>query len=192
MIFLAPPDIRHDYGQLLRMAQKILGDRERNYPDLVEQGSMTEAAAEDGLRLARAIVADYQRIIALRGGQPAEAIDTTAHAFEKLATLHYVLQRSIMQRDAAIEDLRDRWTGSNVPALIDQGLMDWPVIMDCWRRELVGWKCDEVREYLSATRRVWAAEGLYRNACDWPWAMTYAEIQAELLAREHVAHAQAA
>lgn len=189
MIFLAPPDIRHDYGQLLRMAQKILGDRERNYPDLIEQGTMTDVAAEEGLRLSRAIVADYQRIIALRNGQLAEPIDTAAHAFEKRATLHYVLQRSILQRDAAIEDLRDRWAGSSVPALIDQGLMDWPVIMDCWRRELVGWKCNEVRDYLSATRRVWAAEGLYQNACDWPWAMTYAEIQAVLIERERIAQA---
>lgn len=67
--YIAPPvpNYYHDYGLLRDQARAALARREQAYPSLVEQGSMTEADARADIRAWRAIVAEWEWIVAGTG-----------------------------------------------------------------------------------------------------------------------------
>jgi len=78
------------YVELAATAERLLADRERLYPPQVGRGAMTAAAANDGIRIMRAIAADWQ---AARDGLPLPAPDQATQA-EKLATLTTAASRA--------------------------------------------------------------------------------------------------
>ncbi|MFZ3483884.1 hypothetical protein [Sphingomonas sp. 3-13AW] len=59
-----PPYARiTSWPDLLATAQAILAQREKRYPQEVERGRMTSADAERGLRIARALVRQWQAVV---------------------------------------------------------------------------------------------------------------------------------
>lgn len=84
-----PPECRHDYAELLAMAQAMLASRQRRFPDLIRSGQIDSTAAQDELATFAAIVADWQWIVTGEG-QPAPQ-DTlaarTAALDDSLATI---------------------------------------------------------------------------------------------------------
>ncbi|MDF2494535.1 hypothetical protein [Sphingomonas sp.] len=61
---MRPPLTGYEHRELLASAAvRLLTDRERSYPPLVERGRLEASAAEAGLRCGRALVAQWRWII---------------------------------------------------------------------------------------------------------------------------------
>ncbi|NBC35522.1 hypothetical protein GTZ99_03015 [Novosphingobium sp. FSY-8] len=74
-----PPARRHDYPALLEMAERMLAQRTRRYPDMVRAGQIGADAAQAEIDTCRAIVADWQWIIS-GAGAPAPLTTLAARA----------------------------------------------------------------------------------------------------------------
>lgn len=61
------PRFAEQWDWLREQAERRLAQREARYPDLVAAGKLAEAEAERGLRIMRAIVADWQFATFLEG-----------------------------------------------------------------------------------------------------------------------------
>jgi hypothetical protein len=92
-----------DWPFFAAVAADLLADRERLYPGLIGKGTLSAEQAADGLRIMKAIVADWKRIAALYAGEEVGPCDATASAAEKDRELEGALARlrAILDRHAA-------------------------------------------------------------------------------------------
>lgn len=90
-----PPSI-HDFAGIATIAEHLRDARATGDRRLVEDGKMTQAAADDRLRIASALAADWRRV-ADRAPRPQP---TTTQA-ELLAMLNQALPAAITRRDRA-------------------------------------------------------------------------------------------
>jgi hypothetical protein len=178
----------YDSATLLAAAAASLAERGAAYPALVRDGKMTQDQADTGLRISRAIVADWQRIADLHAGREAAPRDTTATTAEKVATLDYVHARAYGQYERA-RDAMYAALGAFCRAAIEQDIMTMPVLYDAWKKREKGYDREEIGLYFSAKKRCAVAGTLASLAGDITRIMARAEAQAELIARERQAKA---
>jgi hypothetical protein len=180
----AAPAYVWDHDLLLRLVQDVRKDREAAYPHLVAEGKLTAEQSADGIAAIRAIDADWQRVVDLRAGREAQPLDATVSDYVKRETLAYVHERATRQLAKICADLRRSLEGSPALDAIDAGLLIRPALREAHKLKLEGWPHGEVGIFLALERRVWLTEALLWHAERWPLAMMYAEMQAELIARD--------
>jgi hypothetical protein len=125
VIAMDPPDMRGRSGPLIAMVETMLASRQRNYPAMIEQGTLDPDDAAAEIAAIESILADC-RFIWLGEGSPASMIDLPARqqALDRsLATLagladrfgHFTPERA--HQAECVVALRwhfetDRWSAS--------------------------------------------------------------------------------
>jgi len=177
-----------DHELLLKTAVGVLHDREAAYPSWVAEGKMEPRAAEDGLRVMRAIVADRQRVLDLRADRPAAPIDATATDFEKRQATAYVHQRAMGKLRKATDALT-AMLGNMALAAFEQDIMTYQALKTAYVGRWQGWTHREIGIYLAAEEYAWCTQALHWHTERWPMDVLNAEMRLAELAKRKVAEA---
>ncbi|UAK24375.1 hypothetical protein [Sphingomonas nostoxanthinifaciens] len=167
-----------DHDRLLKAAARVVAEREAGYPQLVTEGKLTEQAAADGIRAARAIAADWQRIVDLGAGRAAEPLDNSATREEKRAVLVHVAGRC-QRKLQATRDALHRALNDDCLRAIEADVMTREALHEAWKRRWPGYDLGEIGLFLAAEQRAWAADAMLWHIDLTPSAMFYAELNAE-------------
>jgi len=111
-----PPAMRHEFDQLLQMAEKMLDSRRKGFPALVAAGEKSEADAQAEIALFEDLVADW-RFIASAGseGEPGRhhtiperrrALDTSLATIADIAGQQGGFSKSLGRQAGAVIALR--------------------------------------------------------------------------------------
>lgn len=177
----APSDDRAD---LLHLVTQVLADREAAYPKHVADGTMTAEDADKGLRVMRAIVADWRRLVELRNCRPCQPLDTSATDVEKLDVVTYIHDRALAIRAKFALALRENLASLGLLDNIESAPQPLADLASLYRTNAKGWPLREIGLYLSAVDRSAATEELLWYTTHWPRVMMVSERQAERAARD--------
>lgn len=165
-----------DHELLLKTAQGVLHDREAAYPSWVAEKRMSEREAADGIRIARAIVADRQRVVDMRADREAAPLDATATDFEKRQVAAYVHERALGRLAKAQAAFTALMTNSTLAAF-EQDIMTYQAIRTAYLQKWQGWGLREVGMYLAAYDNAMCTEALHWHTDRWPMDMLNAEMR---------------
>jgi hypothetical protein len=185
------PHYEARWDVLLAGVQAVLAEREEAYPQWIAAGRMSQDQADDGLRISRSIVADWQRIVNLRAGLPAAPRDREAGNTEKRLTYAHMLRRA----ESMMLRVRDAyWQALPASARADllSGNVSIGYVRDHWKAHHHGYNAPEIGVFFAEYRRYCIAEALVWHAQSPRGPMFWAECQAGLLACYRLAADKAA
>lgn len=92
-----PPVRRHDYADLLRMAQRMLDERRKRFPAMVAAGQLAQAEADREIATFEDLVADW-RFIVTGEGEPASLMTLVARCAALDASLRTIADIARQER----------------------------------------------------------------------------------------------
>lgn len=176
MTALSIPYHAFDHELLLKTAHGVLQDREAAYPSWVAEGRMTEAEADTGLRVMRAIVADRQRVVDLRADRPAAPVAATTTDYEKRQATAHVHKRALQRLTKATDAFKALMTNWVLDAF-ERDIMTFQAIRVAYTERWQGWGTREVGMYIAAHEYALCTEALHWHTERWPMDMLNAEMR---------------